>query len=401
MQTLSEDVVCGTFNTTKTNISFISVFRSNQKQLNLSISFIFTLFQFYYLIVLCMYLSKNLFKKHISLLIYWFEYFITLIISLIFTITYIIYLSFYVDDYWYIQSTDSPGKVCKRNVTKNPFGIVLYLSLVVLMIIVTTTILVDIIDGFYIVNIIKKILNINTRDFKVLSSKLNEVNIMSITNKKRNIIIKAIISFIYLLIAVVYLLAFFGKLKEYSISVTHVMDLFRVLSVLEFSLIYVNAVILHSYKKKLLENNYYSSNLMALKIYNLHTGRLLFFTDFLSYKSIVDLISNIPLVLFFLLQKLHTFPLIISYLSFLIYVISNGAIFIYVDKHIGRAKCSKWIKLSYLGKYFRFNFGEREKGKLYEEFEFELTNDEQKILNDLKILELVNNDIEDGEEKTS
>ena len=89
-----------------------------------------------------------------------------------FFITYIIYLLFYVDDYWYIKP---PDEVCKIQITQNPFGIVLYFSLVILMIIVTTTIIIDIIDGFYIVYIIKKILNINTRDYKVLSSKLTEV----------------------------------------------------------------------------------------------------------------------------------------------------------------------------------------------------------------------------------
>ena len=237
----------------------------------------------------------------------------------------------------------------------------------------------------------------------MLSSKLNEVNIMGITNKKRNVIIKAIISCVYLLIAVFYIVVFLDMLPEFlELNVSHVMDLFRVLSVLEFSMIYINAVILQNYKKKLLENSYYSSNLMALKIYNLHTGRLLFFTDFLSYKSIVDLISNVPMVLFFLLKRLHTLPMFISYLSLCVYVVSNGAIYIYVDKHIGKAKYSKWIKLSYLLKYFRFNFGEREKGKLYEEFEFELTTDEQKIFNDLKVLELNElaiNDVGNEEEK--
>ena len=398
MSSLSSLTVnCGPFNTEVASHSFMSVFRSNQNQLNLTLSLIFTVFQFYYLIVLCMYLSQNLCKKYTSLLVYWFEYFITIFISLIFSITYIIYLLFYVDDYWYIKP---PDEVCKIQITQNPFGIVLYFSLVILMIIVTTTIIIDIIDGFYIVYIIKKILNINTRDYKVLSSKLKEVNIMNITNKKRNIIIKVIISSVYLLIGGVYLFAFFETLVgNEKMTVTNVMDVFRILSVLEFTMIYINAVILQSYKKKLLENNYYSSNLMALKIYNLYTGRVLFFTDFLSYKSIVDLISNIPLVLFFLLKRLHTFPIIISLLSLLIYVVSNGAIYIYVDKHIGKAKCSKWIKLSYLGKCFKFNFGEREKGKLYEEFDFDLTNDEKQILNDLKTFELAINDIGEGEEK--
>lgn len=390
--------ICGTFIPRENNHSFIAIFRSNQKTLNLTISFIFTFFQLYYLIISFMYLYSNICKKKTYLLIYWFEYYITIITSLIFSITYIIYLLFYIEDYWY--RTFPPPTICKKKITDNPFGVIIYLSLLILMIIVTTTIIIDIIDGFYIVHIIKQILTINTYNIQELSSKLNNVNIMNITSKKRNIIIKVIISSIYLLIAVFYIFVFFEIIK--NINVSHVMHIFRILSVLEFTLIYINAVILQTYKKKLLENSYYNSNLMALKIYHAHTGRLLFFTDFLSYKSIVDLIANIPLVLFFLLGKLHTFPIILSYLSLMVYVICNGSIYIYVDKHIGRAKCSKWVKLSYLGRCLRFKFGEREKEKLYEGFEFNLTIEEQKVFNDLKILELNNipiNDTRDEEDK--
>ena len=372
----SPNVTCGEF---KVDTSFFFLLRSNQKIINLTFSLIFTLFFLYYLFIASKYLCNNIRQKQPSTLISWFEYMCIIVTALFISITYIFYLMNN-QQYWYYKDTQ---QICKAKVTDNEYAITIYFSLLILMIILSTNLLTDIIDSMYIVYIIKQILRINTNNFKVLSTELNKVNISLITNKKKNIIIKIIIGFIFLLIMLFYMLTFFSVVSSDYVNVRHIINGLRILSVIELILTYAIEVMMQMNKKKLLENSYYNSNLIALKIYNIYSGRILFYTDFLSYKSIVDLISNVPWILFFFLNNLHTLPLIVSYLCLMIYVVCNGAIFIYVDKHIGQTKCSKLAKRSYLLKSFQFHFGERDKGKLYEEFDFNLSNEEKKMLNEL------------------
>lgn len=345
----------------------------NSKMVMIVTTIIFLLGFTFYLGVSLSYLYKNIKIKRARILVYWFDYIIILVLSVLFTFIYLIYLT--TGDGTYYNS-DSGQRVKLKD---NKLGVACYLMLMILMLLVTNNIILDIIKNIDIIFLIKKALRIDSNNLGYVSQKFKEANVMKIINPKRHFVELGLSGIAYGIIIVIY----FIFLTRNSKVIQGIMTFCRIVQLLVVLLIYINAFLVKYYKKLLLENNFASSNLIILKVYNMNSSKIVYFTDFLTYKTIVDFISNIPIVLFYCLERLDRIPLIVSYLSLFLYTIFTGAIYLYVDKSLKYSHVSHLVKKAFLLKQFNFNFGERERARLFEEFEFDYSEEESKIFQEL------------------
>jgi hypothetical protein len=97
--------------------------------------------------------------------------------------------------------------------------------------------------------------------------------------------------------------------------------------------------ILKFYKKKILENNYYNKNLVLLAIYNITSSKIVFYNDFLTIKSIIDLILIMSSFFFLILKNLTISNIILILIIWTFYLFFGGLLFLYIDK-------SKKIKIN-------------------------------------------------------
>lgn len=353
----------------------------NSKLIMIVMTVIFLLGFTFYLGVSLSYLCKNLKIKRAKILVYWFDYIIILVLCVLFTAIYLIYVA--TGDGEYYNRTEEPKRLSLK---ENTIGTACYVILMILMLLVTNNIILDIIKNIDLIFLIKKALYLESNDLNYVSQKFKEANVMKIINPKRHFVELGISGIAYATIIIIYFI-FLTKNKE---VIKGIMTFCRVVQLLVFLLIYLNAFLVKYYKKLLLENNFASSNLILLKVYNMNSSKIVYFTDFLTYKTIVDFISNIPIILFYCLERLDRIPLIVSYLTLFLYIIFTGAIYLYVDKSLKYSHISHLVKKAFLLKQFNFNFGERERARLFEEFEFDYSEDESKIFQELDMTILQN-----------
>ena len=138
-------------------------------------------------------------------------------------------------------------------------------------------------------------------------------------------------------------------------------------------------------KKSLLEKNYYNPNRIAQKVYDAHFSQIVYFTDVISFKLVTDLIMNIPPLLFMATAKFDTFNLNLSILAIFLYILLGGSEYFMIDKDSEAGERNKLIDALFLLKCINFHFGEKDARKIIDDFKFDYSKEEQKIIDDLNI----------------
>lgn len=143
--------------------------------------------------------------------------------------------------------------------------------------------------------------------------------------------------------------------------------------------------IMNQSKKSLLEKNYYNPNRIAQKVYDAHFSQIVYFTDVISFKLVTDLIMNIPPLLFMATAKFDTFNLNLSILAIFLYILLGGSEYFMIDKDSEAGERNKLIDALFLLKCINFHFGEKDARKIIDDFKFDYSKEEQKIIDDLNI----------------
>ena len=332
--------------------------------------------------------------------IYWIDYIFVSFLSITFVITYFIYLLIIFVDIFTkgIDREDYELFLGNKYTLKKFLMWFPFFTLVPMVFVVCDSILLDIMHNIFLIIKMKKLNDIKSNNLKEVYEKCKEEKFNNIFYDKFHIY-----SLIVLTIIDLFALYFFGdfvtQLKEVKIedvidSINKNTFIFRVekyISVVQYLqfifLILITFTMITStlFKKKMLENNFYSNNILIQKIYNNSVAKISFHKDFFTYKTILDFIMNIPLLMYFSFNQLSTISLILGGLCIFIYIFFMGSILLYIEKTNKLSKISEKISSLFFLKYMNFNFGERERKKQIEELNVEFNEYENKIMSELSL----------------
>ena len=365
---------------------------------------IFIIFSTYYYYHICKHLIKN---KKSQFFIYWIDYLMTSGVSIIFVLFYLIFLIFYVAPHILGISDINYIDRDKSLILNENYDFLKFLNwgnyffLMGMYFLLMNNIIFDILHNIFLISKMKKIYLIQTDNIIEVYQICKEEKFNDIFNKKVHI-------YLLIILAIIDLIAysFYGiyskelrKIDENQIKIIinsikenkFIFNIESYIATLQFLQVFLLIIIIivmilsTYYKKKLLENNYYSENILVQKIYSSSIERISFHRDFFTFKTIIDFVNNIPILLFFALNQLSTIPLIISGICIGCYIFFMGAIFLFIEKENKMTNLSSHIKKIFCLKNMNFRFGQSNKQIVLENLNFEYNEDEVKIMQELSL----------------
>ena len=335
---------------------------------------IFGIFFIIFLVIFIAYLFhviSNIKSKGASIISNWFDYGFFLLLLIIFLT---IYIKFHFD-VW--RETVFIGEQTNTIIALN---ILFYL--IVFMIVSNN--LITCFEGFELCYTMNKVVGIKVQDIGNFTKILNKINATKTQKKKRYFIEIGVLFFLlgftlYRLITYIH-----RKDKEGILLITKTifMPIYLVNLLTEFLTIYL----IKFFKKRLLNNNYYNSNLTMQAIYNVKVSKLIFYSDFITFKSLLDFSLYFPNLVFYALGTLSLINSTIAMFIYLIYFLVLGSMYLYVDK-TNKIYIKPFLRKIFFYKHFTISFGEKERAKLFEEYLLD-QSDESTIMGNTYLLPL-------------
>ena len=341
---------------------------SDGAKLVMTILIVFFLIFFVFFVGFAVHIVKNIFRKGPQLLIHWIEYAVVIVLILTYIVLYIIQVR---------ETLKLNANVdCSLSYLCKTLNINYYIIICVMI----SNSLFNIIQGVQLCLMINKIVAIEAKDVHQLTNKLNEIEVTKTTKTKRHLI-EIAINFSMNASCAIFLGWSANKENIFRwkrVTIYSLCPLVVVYIFVEFFVIYL----LKFYKKKILENNFYSSNLIMQAIYNVNVSKVVFFNEFVTYKAILDFVSVFPTIIFYVNGNISFLNLILLFFLYAIYVFFIGAMYLYVDK-TNKIPIRKIPRKIFCLGAFNFNFGEKEKAKLFDEYLLDWNTDESRLLGDL------------------
>lgn len=341
---------------------------SDGAKLVMTILIIFFIIFFVFFVGFASHIIKNICRKGPQLLIHWIEYAVVIVLILA-------YLAMYI-----IQVRETIKLNANVNCGESSVCRSLNINFYIIICVMISNSLFNIIQGVQLCLMINKIVAIEAKDVHQLTNKLNEIEVTKTTKTKRHLI-EIAINFSMNASCAFFLGWSANKENIYRwerVVIYAICPLVVVYIFVEFFVIYL----LKFYKKKILENNFYSSNLIMQAIYNVNVSKVVFFNEFVTYKAILDFVSVFPTIIFYVNGNLSLLNLILLFFLYAIYVFFIGAMYLYVDK-TNKIPIRKIPRKIFCLSSFNFNFGEKEKAKLFDEYLLDWNTDESRLLGDL------------------
>ena len=160
----------------------------------------------------------------------------------------------------------------------------------------------------------------------------------------------------------------------------HTLEILKIIICIIILLLLITKSLVNYYKLLLLNFLYHNSNLVILKIFNSQKHLALYLSDLISYRVLIDLFGSIPLILFSFIGRLHTYSLIISYVCFTCYTILSGSLYLVIDIHNRSVTLTTLIRSIFF--YKKIPFILDNDTPLYDDFDFELNEEEAKLFHE-------------------
>lgn len=353
------------------NTNYLSIYIIN----NIFLSSAIIAFAFYFTLSLS-YIKANLSRK--NLLTFWFDYIVITTVSII---AFMLYFAQQIQ-FAITERINNTCFLCNEN--KFICNGLNY-SFVFLMLLCTINLMHDIIRGFTLIKTSKEVSSIAIQTNDEIIAKLKSININKTIDKRYHIkeLIVTIIAFVIILIA--YFVCY--NIQPLNTSINFLKWFFisyRLLYLIIVIMLFVMAITLTYFKRNLQQNNFYSNNITIQRIYNSNRSKLAYYCDFLTYKTTIDIFSNIPVLLYLVIGKMNAIHMVISYISLFIYLFYSAILFIYSDR-LNKPKKSKLMKKMFCLRRLSFHLGAKENEMLFEEFNFDYSLNEVQTLTDLNV----------------
>ena len=335
--------------------------------ISIFIMIFFTLIYILFFLASFFHIIKNIYKK--EFIVHWIDYFVIIIFIISYTIEYIIYLKeIYIVKYI---------KKCKEQKLCYFLNMHFYAMIQIFL----SNIILNFIHSIELCITIKKLISIKATGQSSFVNNLKKIGIKKTTKKKRHIIEL----FLVYLIITLYIYFFNSFINNNNIVMLRIIKKFTVFFQLIF--IFLDSLMIYTlkfYKKKILENNYYHKNLVLLAIYNISSSKIVFYNDFLTIKSIIDLILIMSSLFFLILKNLTISTITLILIIWTFYLFFGGLLFLYIDQS-NKIKINNLVGRIFLLKHMNLVFGEKEKVKLFDEYLLDLNPNETQLVDDLDI----------------
>ena len=342
----------------------------------MTFSFLFLIIYIIYFYLVASYIKNNYKSKKIC--VFWIDYLIILITTIIFILFYVANLI--------INNTDRIENV--NSLSSDFLSISTNTSLCFLCLTIIQNLLFDNITALLLSNKMNKIKDIKDQDYFALFQKIKNIRIVDIFKISTHFIFLIIFGIIQVFLTALFVFEYTDlKFEQNGIfSLKYYFQfLVRYYHLIVLFFVVISIIIMNKTKKNLLQKEYYNPNTFAQKIYNVHFSQIVYFSDVITFKLVDDLIINIPPFLFLSINQYTVFALILSEFSILLFILIGGNVYFVIDKDSKAAKLTKNIKYWFCFKYINFHFGEKDHRTIYNEFNFTYTKEEQNILNNLNM----------------
>ena len=326
-----------------------------------------------YLSLVIFYIIKNYHKK--KLCIFWIDYCSLIFGGILFTIIYLLQFFFHgiknrIDDL--------------TELSKEFFAPALIISLSFMCFTLTSTLLFDAIMGIRLSIKMNKMKKVNDLDLIFLSEKLNKIDYVDILKMKSHHIYTIIF---FIINSGLIVLEIFTYIDLYfKLTIKHFFNyIMRIYHFVVLIFLLISIFAMNYNKRSLLKKEYNNPDRIAQKIYDAHFSQIVYFTDVISFKLVADLIMNIPASIFMANKKFNTLTLIGSEIAIFLYIFFGGSEYFVIDKDSKAGKINKLIKKLFCLKKLDFHFGEKDVRKIIDDFNFDYSSEERKILDNLNI----------------
>ena len=336
-----------------------------------------------YLSFIITYIIKNYHTK--QLCVFWFDYCLLIFTGIIFIIIYAINLIYN------RKRINNP-----IDLSNNFFSIAIILSLTTMCVTIIGSLFFDSIAAFKLSKKMNDLRKITETEFYEVPQKFKDIKIINILKMKNNFIYYTIFTIINIIYIVLCYLAYrdtnIDRFNGYLNLYSYFTYLLRFYHLIILILLIISIILMNNSKNSLLKKYYYNPNRIAQKIYDIHFGQIVYFTDVLSVKLVSNLIMSIPSLFFLSLERFNTFSLIFSEIAIFIFIFIGGSENLILDKDIVSLKLNEKIKFLFCLRKLDFHFGEKDHRANFDDLMRNYSEDDLNILNDLSLNGL--NDLE-------
>ena len=195
--------------------------------------------------------------------------------------------------------------------------------------------IVDIIKSIQLSSKIIKLKKINTQDLEELVNELRAIDVMNFMSPIKHYYLTIVMNMVNVLIVGFFIIVYTKidiQNKYFSIN-EHNRYLLQYYHYLILGILFICFLIINHQKKSLINKHYYSDKKFLTSIYKINSNQLLYNSDILFYKLIIDLIINIPLIFYISFLMLNIFAIIVFPLCLLLYIFIGGNILLTIDRN--------------------------------------------------------------------
>ena len=348
------------------------------KKLYISIlifSIIFFILFLLYFISIILYLKRNYHTKKITL--FWINYSIINIVLLLFLGLYILKLLIEQEEREnnpYLLSSDF-------------FSVIINIFLIMFIYSIISNLIFDFISVFIAYDKLKKLSQIKTKESNYLD--LRDIKLQNIFNEDYFYMIFIVINIVHIGLVFLFILAYIDTNIIRTNGFFSINNFFVYL-VKDYYFIVLFALIIYMFlltrSKKLLMNcNYYNPNLFEQKLFNIYSNRAIYYTTILNYQLIVELLLNIPIILFLLIQKINILNFIILFITQFSYIYLGGILYLNIDENNNVTDFPKIVKKIFCFNNKTINFRNKNIKDVFNDFIYHYDNNETAKITDLEL----------------
>ena len=348
------------------------------KKLYISIlifSIIFFILFLLYFISIILYLKRNYHTKKITL--FWINYSIINIVLLLFLGLYILKLLIEQEEREnnpYLLSSDF-------------FSVIINIFLIMFIYSIISNLIFDFISVFIAYDKLKKLSLIKTKESNYLD--LRDIKLQNIFNEDYFYMIFIVVNIAHIGLVFLFILAYIDTNIIRTNGFFSINNFFVYL-VKDYYFIVLFALIIYMFlltrSKKLLMNcNYYNPNLFEQKLFNIYSNRAIYYTTILNYQLIVELLLNIPIIFFLLIQKINILSFIILFISQFSYIYLGGILYLNIDENNNVTDFPKIVKKIFCFNNKTINFRNKNIKDVFNDFIYHYDNNETAKITDLEL----------------
>ena len=218
---------------------------------------------------------------------------------------------------------------------------------------------------------------------------LREIKLQDIFNENLYFIYFIMFNIIHLFFIIIYILSYIDTNISRTNGFLNIDTFFSYFLKNYYYIIFIGSMIymilLTRSKNLLINSNYYSQNLFEQKLFKIYSDRALYYANILNYQHIVQLLLNIPFLLFLLLKLFNIISFVILLISIFAYVYFGGTLYLNIDQNNNSTEFPNFIKTLFFFNENNILFRSKDIKEVFQDFIYHYDSNEKSKINDLEL----------------